>query len=560
VAPRRDYYAILQLSRNASQEEIDKAYERLSRSYDPATSRKPRAAQRHAEVQEAFDVLGDRAKRREYDRESRKGEPAAAGSALPSDVLTNRFIIGAGAALVASVIAIVLLVIFVGGDGDETPVIPTVSVTPTALPTLPAQTPGVAPTSPPELDADILEKSVELPSGLIYIDIVEGFGDEAQTGEMVAINYSGWLEETGELFDTTVDKTTAARVVLGSSDNIDGWNEGIPGMREGGERRLIIPPELAYGAEGNSDLGIPPDAPLIYDITLVDILAPLPTPTPSAAPTAPAQTPGLPPASPPEVDGDEIETESGLIYIDVEEGSGDEAMTGDRVAVNYSGWLQDTGVLFDSSIDSPTAYTVVMGAGGVIPGWEEGLVGMKEGGIRRLIIPPDLAYGVEGQGEIPPNATLIFDIELVDILARGPTPSPTLPAQTPGTPADSPPEVSGEEVELSSGLVYIDFVEGTGATARRGDRVAVNYTGWLASTGERFDSSVDDNTTFNVLIGAGGVIQGWEQGLPGMKEGGKRRLMIPASLAYGSAGQGDTIPPNADLIFDIELVDILESQ
>jgi peptidylprolyl isomerase len=432
-------------------------------------------------------------------------------------------------------------------------------VTPTALPTLPAQTPGVAPESPPELDADLEE--VDLDSGLIYIDIVEGFGEVAQTGEMVAINYSGWLQETEELFDTSIDQTTAVRVVLGSSDNIEGWNQGIPGMREGGERRLIVPPDLAYGEEGNSDLGIPPNATLIYDIVLIDILSPLPTPTPSPPPTAPAQTPGLPPASPPELDSDleEIETDSGLIYIDVEEGSGDPAMTGDRVAVNYSGWLQDTGVLFDSSIDSPTTYPVVIGAGGVIPGWDEGLVGMKEGGIRRLIIPPDLAYGAEGQGDIPPNATLIFDIELVDILSRGPTPSPTPPPQTPGTAPDSPPNISGDEVELSSGLVYIDFEEGSGDTTRRGDLVAVNYTGWLAETGEQFDSSVDDDKAFNVLIGGGGVIQGWEQGLPGMKEGGKRRLIIPAALAYGSQGQGDTIPPNADLIFDIELVAILAS-
>jgi peptidylprolyl isomerase len=554
VAPKRDYYAILQVSRGASAADIERAYERLSRSYDPATSRKPRAAQRYAEVQEAYDVLGDREKRRAYDREARRGDPGAAGSALPSDVLTNRFVIGAGFALVGSVIAIVLLIVFVGGGGDETPVIPSGSVTATPLPTLPAQTPGVPPETPPEVEGE----PVTLPSGLQYIDIVQGFGDEAKTGEMVAINYSGWLQDTEMLFDSTVDDITPARVVLGSDSVIDGWNEGIPGMREGGERRLIVPPDLAYGAEGNADLGIPANATLIYDITLIDILAPLPTPTPSPAPTAPAQTPGAAPATPPEISGEEITTASGLVYIDFGPGTGEEAQTGDRLAVNYSGWLQATSVLFDTSLDQATAYTVVLGSGGVIKGWEEGLVGMKEGGKRRLIIPPGLAYGEAGQGDtIPPNSTLIFDIELIDILARAPSPTPTLPAQTPGTPADSPPEVTGETVTLSTGLQYIDFVVGTGEEAKRGDRVAVNYTGWLKATGRRFDTSVDDATPLNVVIGAGGVIEGWEQGLPGMKEGGKRRLIIPAALAYGAAGQGDSIPANADLIFDVELVDIL---
>ena len=139
--------------------------------------------------------------------------------------------------------------------------------------------------------------------------------------------------------------------------------------------------------------------------------------TPTSGPTLPAHTPGVPPESPPQVAGEEVTTESGLVYIDFSPGSGEESVDLDTVAVNYSGWLQETGELFDSSLSRATAFQVVIDIGQVIAGWDEGLVGIAEGGKRRLIIPPDLAYADVGAGEtIPPNATLIFDVELVDIL------------------------------------------------------------------------------------------------------------------------------------------------
>jgi FKBP-type peptidyl-prolyl cis-trans isomerase len=97
-------------------------------------------------------------------------------------------------------------------------------------------------------------------------------------------------------------------------------------------------------------------------------------------------------------------------------GSGTAANTGDQVTVHYTGWLQD-GTKFDSSLDSGQPYTFTLGAGGVIPGWEQGIPGMKVGGKRRLTIPPDLAYGAQGYPPvIPPNATLIFEVELLDVL------------------------------------------------------------------------------------------------------------------------------------------------
>lgn len=100
---------------------------------------------------------------------------------------------------------------------------------------------------------------------------------------------------------------------------------------------------------------------------------------------------------------------------DLKAGAGQEAQAGDTVSVHYTGWLED-GTQFDSSRDRGTPYEFVLGQGNVIPGWDQGLVGMKAGGIRRLTIPPNLAYGANGYaGVIPPNATLIFEVELLEI-------------------------------------------------------------------------------------------------------------------------------------------------
>ncbi|HJT77251.1 MAG TPA: FKBP-type peptidyl-prolyl cis-trans isomerase [Gemmataceae bacterium] len=108
-------------------------------------------------------------------------------------------------------------------------------------------------------------------------------------------------------------------------------------------------------------------------------------------------------------------------------------------------------------------------------------------------------------------------------------------------------------VTTPSGLQYEDLQEGSGAAAKAGDNVEVHYTGWLTN-GTKFDSSHDRNRPFSFRLGAGQVIQGWDEGVAGMKPGGKRKLTIPASLGYGSRGAGGVIPPNADLVFEVELL------
>jgi len=113
----------------------------------------------------------------------------------------------------------------------------------------------------------------------------------------------------------------------------------------------------------------------------------------------------------------------------------------------------------------------------------------------------------------------------------------------------------GEEIVTSSGLQYIDQVVGTGEVAKAGQTVSVHYTGWLEN-GTKFDSSVDRGQPFSFPLGAGRVIKGWDEGVQGMKVGGKRRLTIPANLGYGPRGAGGVIPPNATLVFDVELLGV----
>ncbi|WP_317202049.1 FKBP-type peptidyl-prolyl cis-trans isomerase [Janthinobacterium sp.] len=115
-------------------------------------------------------------------------------------------------------------------------------------------------------------------------------------------------------------------------------------------------------------------------------------------------------------------------------------------------------------------------------------------------------------------------------------------------------------ITTASGLQYIEVIVGEGEVAQAGQNVVVHNTGWLAnddgSKGPKFDSSKDRNDPFEFPLGAGRVIQGWDEGVQGMKIGGTRQLIIPSELGYGSRGAGGAIPPNATLIFDVELLGV----
>ena len=124
------------------------------------------------------------------------------------------------------------------------------------------------------------------------------------------------------------------------------------------------------------------------------------------------------------------------------------------------------------------------------------------------------------------------------------------------TDTSSPTKVTGKSKTTPSGLEYWDIVIGTGATAVAGKPVKVHYTGWL-TTGKKFDSSVDAGRPFTFALGNGEVIKGWDEGVAGMKVGGKRQLRIPPDLGYGESGTPDgTIPANSTLIFDVQLLGV----
>ncbi len=132
----------------------------------------------------------------------------------------------------------------------------------------------------------------------------------------------------------------------------------------------------------------------------------------------------------------------------------------------------------------------------------------------------------------------------------------TVFAQSGKVDTSKPTAVEGAPQKTSSGVLYWEITEGTGDVAKKGNKVTVDYTGWLEN-GKKFDSSVDRGKPLKFKLASGEVVQGWVDGIPGMKVGGKRQLRVPAKLGYGDRGAGNgLIPPNATLVFDVELLSI----
>lgn len=236
-----------------------------------------------------------------------------------------------------------------------------------------------------------------------------------------------------------------------------------------------------------------------------------------------------------------VTTDSGLRFEDLAVGEGEPAAKDQLVSINYTGYLED-GTLFDSSVQRGEPIKFQLGAAQVIPGWDEGCSGMKIGGKRLLAIPPDLAFGADGAPPvIPPNATLLFEVEMLGV-----EPAPVVP--------DKPAEVAAYTT-TASGLQYATVQPGDGGLAEAEDTVSVHYTGWLED-GTLFDSSLKRGAPFEFTLGTGDVIQGWDEGVAGMRVGEKRQLKIPGKLGYGAAGSPPRIPANATLIFDVELLEI----
>lgn len=215
---------------------------------------------------------------------------------------------------------------------------------------------------------------------------------------------------------------------------------------------------------------------------------------------------------------------SGLQVKVLRPGIGYGAAKGDVLTMLYRGTLKDGKVFDENSKKPPFAFR--LGAGQVIKGWDQGLIGAKRGSKLHLTIPPELGYGAQAVGPIPANSTLTFEVEVLRIDRQS-----------------DKPKVEIQEVK-----------RGSGAAAGPNSKVKVHYRGTFVN-GVEFDKSKEP---FEVELGAGMVIPGFESGLVGMKVGGKRKVTIPFALAYGESGRPPQIPRMATLVFELILVDVVK--
>jgi peptidylprolyl isomerase len=256
--------------------------------------------------------------------------------------------------------------------------------------------------------------------------------------------------------------------------------------------------------------------------------------------------------------GPEIKTlESGLQFLDDSLGTGREAKIGDLVSIHFKGWMvpKDTAseLFSDWSADQtknmlsigdskmrnqPVKF--VLNSGSFIKGTDEGIVGMKAGGIRTMIIPSKLAYGEAGVGFIPPNTDLKIVIELLEVKDKGI--------------AEMWKVDSTLFKTTASGLKYAVISQGEGSLIEAGKVVTVHYSGYLMD-GTLFDSSVERDEPIQFVVGQGQVMPGWDEGMQLLKKGDKARFIIPPQLGYGEMPL-EKIPANSTLMFDTEIIDV----
>jgi FKBP-type peptidyl-prolyl cis-trans isomerase len=273
--------------------------------------------------------------------------------------------------------------------------------------------------------------------------------------------------------------------------------------------------------------------------------------------------------------GEKKVTASGTSYVDLKEGDGPAAQFNDILLFTSTGRLAD-GQEFEKHDRTNPAH-LRLGFRQPVVGLDEAMEGMKVGGKRKIWVPARAGFGPKGvPKKVPPNSDLVFEVELIKISSaeqikadvekeRAKKQEEADKVQKAAA-AELNKPVSGKdipkgeqkEVTTASGLKYVDERVGDGREATPGNYVTVLYVGKLAN-GKQFDANLRRNRPFNFALGQGKVIKGWDEGLVGMRAGGKRRLIVPPELGYGDqAIKGptgeDSIPANSTLIFDVELL------
>jgi len=352
-------------------------------------------------------------------------------------------------------------------------------------------------------------------SGLKYIFFdINKRAEKADSGDVVFVHYIGKLNDT-TVFDESYSRNEPLNFKLGTGRVIKGWDEGIQLMHVGDSALLTIPPDLAYG---DRDMGqIPPNSTLIFTVKLVKVVKPI----------KPYNVAGL----------DTISLDSGLKYILVKKGKGKlKAKDGDRITVNYSGYLAN-GKKFDASYDRGKPINLVLGRHQVIEGWEIGIQGMKVGEKRRLLIPYQLGYGAAGKPPvIPKESQLVFDVEMMGIH----------PDAIP-----KPYDVKGlDTVTTKTGLKYIKVKTTDGKRIVNNDTVFIKYVAYFED-GKILESTYERNDSMRIIAGSKTMIPGLIEVVEYMKEGEKARVIIPYQLGFGEAGRPPVIPKKTTLIFDL---------
>ncbi|MDZ4330107.1 MAG: FKBP-type peptidyl-prolyl cis-trans isomerase, partial [Flavobacterium sp.] len=240
---------------------------------------------------------------------------------------------------------------------------------------------------------------------------------------------------------------------------------------------------------------------------------------------------------------------NGIMYQIVKQGSGEKSAHGRTVTVHYNGYLlngKKVGDKFDSSLDRNAPFSFTLGAKQVISGWDISVADMKNGEIRIVILPAEYAYGNRSIGSIPAQASLIFEISILD---NGSEKNSTKKSVIPIKSGDT--LTLSEFTKTNTGIMYKIVKEGLGEKPLQGENVVVNYSGYLLvdgkKVGTKFDSSFDRNMPFSFKLGARQVITGWEISLAEMKVGETRVVILPSKHAYGSRTTSK-IPADSSLI------------